>query len=208
MNNESKNILLQLSSRQQEAVKYIDGPLLVLAGAGSGKTRVLTHKIAWLIAEGEAYPEGITAVTFTNKAAGEMRARINTLVPGKSAARVQAGTFHGWGLKFLMRRSRTVRDMFGINGLTVIDRADCRALMQDIMKELKFPEKESSPAQALEMISRDYMRWSPIPHESDLDGNYYRLSKEYRKRLRESYSVDLSRSKAAGTGQHTVAFSR
>ncbi len=191
MNNESKNILLQLSSRQQEAVKYIDGPLLVLAGAGSGKTRVLTHKIAWLIAEGEAYPEGITAVTFTNKAAGEMRARINTLVPGKSAARVQAGTFHGWGLKFLMRRSRTVRDMFGINGLTVIDRADCRALMQDIMKELKFPEKESSPAQALEMISRDYMRWSPIPHESDLDGNYYRLAKEYRKRLRESNSVDF-----------------
>ena len=172
-------------------MKYIGGPLLVLAGAGSGKTRVLTHKIAWLIEEGEADPEGITAVTFTNKAAGEMRARINTLVPGKSAARVQAGTFHGWGLKFLMRRQSTVRDMFGMNGLTVIDRADCRALIQAIMKELKFPEKESSPAQALDMISRDYMRWSPVSNDTELDENYYKLAKEYRKRLHESNSVDF-----------------
>ena len=192
MNNESKNILLQLSERQQEAVTYINGPLLVLAGAGSGKTRVLTHKIAWLVAEGEADPEGITAVTFTNKAAGEMRTRINALVPDKKAARINAGTFHGWGLRFLMRRQRTVREMFGMTGsLTVMDRADCRALLQDIMKELKFPEKESSPAQALDIVSRDYMRWSPIPHESDLDENYYRLAKEYRKRLRESNSVDF-----------------
>ncbi|MBQ7733758.1 MAG: UvrD-helicase domain-containing protein, partial [Synergistaceae bacterium] len=85
----------QLSQRQQEAVTYIDGPLLVLAGAGSGKTRVLTHKIAWLAAENIAKPENIMAVTFTNKAAGEMKSRINTLVPGASAAKITAGTFHG-----------------------------------------------------------------------------------------------------------------
>ena len=74
--NEENNILLQLSERQQEAVKYVDGPLLVLAGAGSGKTRVLTHKIAWLIEEGITRPQNILAVTFTNKAANEMKERL------------------------------------------------------------------------------------------------------------------------------------
>ena len=81
MNDEGKKILSQLSKRQQQAVSYIDGPLLVLAGAGSGKTRVLTHKIAWLAAEKITKPENIMAVTFTNKAAGEMKSRINMLVP-------------------------------------------------------------------------------------------------------------------------------
>ena len=190
--NKDKNILLQLSERQREAVMYTDGPLLVLAGAGSGKTRVLTHKIAWLAAENIALPERITAVTFTNKAAGEMRTRINTLVPGKSAAQINAGTFHGWGLRFLMRRQRILRDMFEMTATpTVMDRSDSRALLQEIMKELKFPEKESSPAQAMDIISRDYMRWSPIPQESELDENYYRLAKEYRKRLRANNAVDF-----------------
>ena len=103
MNEDGKSILSSLSLRQQEAVKYIDGPLLVLAGAGSGKTRVLTRKIAWLTAEGIADPRSIMAVTFTNKAAGEMRERINALVPGQSSSGINAGTFHAYGLKFLFR---------------------------------------------------------------------------------------------------------
>ena len=73
--NESKNILQSLSPIQQKAVKYVDGPLLILAGAGSGKTRVLTHKVAWLVEEKISEPQNILAVTFTNKAAGEMKSR-------------------------------------------------------------------------------------------------------------------------------------
>ena len=96
MTENSKDILLSLSERQKEAVRYIDGPLLVLAGAGSGKTRVLTHKIAWLISQNISDPQNIMAVTFTNKAAGEMKSRINSLVP--DSAGIYAGTFHAYGL--------------------------------------------------------------------------------------------------------------
>ncbi len=190
--NEEKNILFQLSERQQEAVKYIDGPLLVLAGAGSGKTRVLTHKIAWLVEEGIARPQNIMAVTFTNKAAGEMRERINTLVSDESAKKINAGTFHGFGLRFLFRHIQDAYDMFGLNeGFSVLDRTESRALMQAVMKELKFPDEEGKPAEALEIISQEYMRWTPFKYETSLDENYYKLYKEYRKALRSLNAVDF-----------------
>ncbi|MBQ6111330.1 MAG: UvrD-helicase domain-containing protein, partial [Synergistaceae bacterium] len=173
--NEEKNILFQLSERQQEAVKYTDGPLLVLAGAGSGKTRVLTHKIAWLVEEEITKPQKIMAVTFTNKAAGEMRERINTLVPGESAKKIQAGTFHAFGLKFLFRHMKDIHEIVNLNeGFAVLDRTESRDLMKNVMNELKFTD--SSPADALEIISQDYMLWTPLGHDTMLDENYYALS--------------------------------
>ena len=189
---DNTNILKSLSKIQQNAVTYIDGPLLVLAGAGSGKTRVLTHKVAWLVEEEISKPQNILAVTFTNKAAGEMRNRINALVPGK-AGKIQAGTFHAYGLKFLFRYSKTAEEITGIHeGFSVFSRSDSQILLKQIMKEMKFPEKESSPAQALDIIARDYMTWSPIPHDTTIeDENYFKLSKEYRKRLRELNAVDF-----------------
>lgn len=191
MNNESRNILLQLSDRQQEAVKYIGGPLLVLAGAGSGKTRVLTHKVAWLASEGISPPEHIMAVTFTNKAAGEMRSRIYTLLPGKQASKIRAGTFHGYGLRFLFRHPDSVKE-FGLReGFTVFGRSESRTLMQSILSESKFNNIEDTPANAVETIARDYMSWSAIPHDTELDEKYYALSKEYRRRLREINAVDF-----------------
>ena len=191
--NDEKNILSQLSKRQQEAVVYIDGPLLVLAGAGSGKTRVLTHKIAWLVAENIAAPENILAVTFTNKAAGEMKSRINALVPGQFAPKIKAGTFHAYGLRFLFRNLRAAEAIAGLHdGFTVFSRNDSNALVKQLMKEMKFPEKESAPALAMDIISRDYMTWTPMFHETAIeDENYFKLAKEYRKRLRELNAVDF-----------------
>ena len=101
-------VLKNLSPRQREAAVYIDGPLLILAGAGSGKTRVLTHKIAWLIDEKIAKPWEITAMTFTNKAAGEMRERVASLVE-HGAEYVKVSTFHAFGLKFLFRNEEAVQ---------------------------------------------------------------------------------------------------
>lgn len=172
-------------------MQYTDGPLLVLAGAGSGKTRVLTRKIAWLTAENIADPRTIMAVTFTNKAAGEMKSRINALVP--QAAGIYAGTFHAYGLKFMFRHPEQCQEIAGLRrDFTVLDRGESRALLQEIMREMKFPEKKSSPASMMELISRDYMTWTPISHETTLeDENVYKLAKEYRRRLRELNAVDF-----------------
>ncbi|MBQ6111555.1 MAG: UvrD-helicase domain-containing protein, partial [Synergistaceae bacterium] len=145
-----------------------------------------------LAAENIARPENIMAVTFTNKAAGEMKSRINTLVPGPSAAKITAGTFHGYGLRFLFRHMKAAQEIAGLReGFAVFDRNDSRALLQQIMKAMNFPDGESSPAAVLELIARDYMAWSPDYRESELDENIYLLGKEYRKRLRELNAVDF-----------------
>lgn len=179
-------------------MKYIGGPLLILAGAGSGKTRVLTHKIAWLISEGIADPEDILAVTFTNKAAGEMRTRINDLVGSSSAAkRISVSTFHGYGLRFLFRHAQAAEKMLGLReGFTVFDRDDSRALLKDILDELeegdkKLPE-EKSPAQLLDIISKDYVTWSPFKHEKFINDEWIMsIADEYRSRLRKLNAVDF-----------------
>ncbi len=191
--NDGKNILQSLSPRQQEAVTYIDGPLLVLAGAGSGKTRVLTYKIAWLVEENIAAPQNIMAMTFTNKAAGEMRSRISSLVSSQSASKIQAGTFHSYGLKFLFRYMDAAKDIVGLKeGFSVFDRNDSNALLKDLMREMNFPEKDSSVNDAMDIISRDYMTWRPIAHDSTIDDeNYLKLSKKYRAKLRELNAVDF-----------------
>ena len=190
MNDNGKNILFKLSERQREAVEYVDGPLLVLAGAGSGKTRVLTHKIAWLTAENIAQPQNILAVTFTNKAAGEMRTRIDALVPGEKASRISAGTFHSFGVKFLFRNMRAAHEIATLKeGFTVFDRDDCKSLLKDIMTEVNMSKPVT---EVIDAISREYMAWSPIPHEPFIqDEQVLDLAKLYRQRLRELNAVDF-----------------
>ena len=123
-----EKLLEKLNPRQREAVAYCGGPLLVLAGAGSGKTRVLAHKIAYLVAKGISRPGEILAVTFTNKAASEMKERVNALL-GDTGRDMQVCTFHSFGLRLLFR-NRALLPAAGLGERFVIfDRGDSRSLL-------------------------------------------------------------------------------
>ncbi len=203
--NNSNNILLRLSPKQIEAVRYVDGPLRIIAGAGSGKTRVLTHKIAWLISEGIAKPESIMAVTFTNKAAGEMRTRINTLIGSESAAKkIRVSTFHSYGLQFLFRYWESAKNILNLRqGFVVFDREDSRALLKDIMDDMPPPNEFLTAGIVLDAISKDYIEWSPVsvsakdrfsslPTLNDSARNWLiEAAKIYREALRENNAVDF-----------------
>ncbi|MDR1978871.1 MAG: UvrD-helicase domain-containing protein [Synergistaceae bacterium] len=185
------DILSKLAPRQKEAVTYIDGPLLVLAGAGSGKTRVLAHKVAWLIAERHAAPWQILAVTFTNKAAGEMRDRVSALVP-YGADEVQVSTFHSFGLRLLFRNKEEAEKIVRIRpGFAVFDRGDSRALVKQILDNAHINTKDIEPASLLDAISREKSAWSPGPRNSTLEGLYLDVYRQYQDLLRERNAVDF-----------------
>ena len=140
-----------LNPEQRRAVEQTSGPLLVLAGAGSGKTRVLTHRIAHLVDEAGVAPWHILAVTFTNKAAGEMRERIERLVGQDCASRLWIGTFHSICARLL----RYEADAFGLHGdFTIYDAEDSRALVRRVLDSLDLAEQDFPPRQVLGEISR------------------------------------------------------
>ena len=124
-------MLSHLNPPQREAVKYLDGPLLVLAGAGSGKTRVITQKIAYLIEQCGYAPNHIAAITFTNKAAREMQARVGKLLQGKSAHGLTVTTFHSLGMQILRQEARHLgyKPQFSI-----LDASDSMGIVSDILK--------------------------------------------------------------------------
>jgi DNA helicase-2/ATP-dependent DNA helicase PcrA len=144
-----RSMLEDLNEPQRQAVVHGEGPLLVLAGAGSGKTRVLTYRIAHLLDRGAAGPAEITAVTFTNKAAREMRERVEALL-GRPLHGGFVGTFHRWALEVLRRypRQAGLRAGFGI-----ADTDDQRAMMQRALKELGLDSRELPPRVVLSRIS-------------------------------------------------------
>ncbi len=119
-----------LNPQQQKAVHYIDGPLLVLAGAGSGKTSVITRKIAYLIEKCGVAGRNIAAVTFTNKAAREMKARVGTLVKGRAARGLTISTFHNLGLNIIRRE---LVHLGYKNGFSIFDSEDSRTLIKELM---------------------------------------------------------------------------
>lgn len=138
----------QLNPAQQQAVDFIDGPLLVLAGAGSGKTRVITEKIAYLLKEQKIPAKHIAAVTFTNKAAREMKGRINQAMNSDLSKGLVVSTFHNLGLRII----RSERKHLGLKvGFSIFDAQDCKDLINDLMIKAKF---DDSADNTLSQISK------------------------------------------------------
>jgi DNA helicase-2/ATP-dependent DNA helicase PcrA len=143
-------LLEQLNESQRKAVEYCDGASLVIAGAGSGKTRVLTYKIAYLIDEKGLKPWNILALTFTNKAAREMKDRIGKLVGDETARYLQMGTFHAIFARIL----RTEANAIGFSSnFTIYDQTDARSLVKSICKEMQLDDKQYKPTAVADAIS-------------------------------------------------------
>ena len=146
----TEELLQQLNEGQRAAVTYCDGPQLVIAGAGSGKTRVLTYKIAYLLAQHTYQPWNILALTFTNKAAREMKERIGRLVGQEQARYLQMGTFHSVFARIL----RAEAEHIGFNSnFTIYDQADSRSLVKSIIKEMQLDDKTYKAASVADRIS-------------------------------------------------------
>ena len=182
-----------LNNEQREAVFHTEGPLLILAGAGSGKTRVLTHRIAYLIDEKGVNPWNILAITFTNKAAGEMRERVDRIV-GFGSESIWVSTFHSTCVRILRRYIDRLG--YGTN-FTIYDADDQKTLMKDVCKQLQIDTKIYKERALLSAISsaKDEMV-SPDEFELNAAGDYHKqriakVYREYEKQLRANNALDF-----------------
>ena len=182
-----------LNAEQKEAVLHTEGPLLILAGAGSGKTRVLTHRIAYLIEEKGVNPWNILAITFTNKAAGEMRERVDKIV-GFGSESIWVSTFHSMCVRILRRYiDRLVYD----TNFTIYDTDDQKTLMKDVCKMLQIDTKIYKERMFLSEISsaKDELV-TPEEYELNAAGDYVKgkvaqVYKEYEKQLKANNALDF-----------------
>lgn len=184
---------------QRETVEFCDGPSLVIAGAGSGKTRVLTYKIAHLINQHDLEPWSILALTFTNKAAGEMKERIAKIVGENMARTIWMGTFHSIFLRILRIEHEHIS--FSQN-FTIYDTADSKSLVKAIVKEMELDEKTYKPSSVLDTISRcknqlvtaEEYASNPANVQSDARRNMPALAQifqRYSNRCRQSDAMDF-----------------
>ena len=182
-----------LNTEQREAVFHTEGPVLILAGAGSGKTRVLTHRIAYLIEEKGINPWNIMAITFTNKAAGEMRERVDKIV-GFGAESIWVSTFHSSCVRMLRR----FIDRLGYDtNFTIYDADDQKTLMKDICKRLNIDTKVYKEKAILAAISsaKDELI-SPEEYELQNIADFSKKKiilayKEYQKELKKNNALDF-----------------
>ena len=181
-----------LNDRQKEAVLYNEGPLLIIAGAGAGKTKTLTTKIAYLIEEGFAYPYNVLAITFTNKAAKEMKDRLYGLI-GDLAKKVQVSTFHSFGLKLL----RENYEKLGYEAnFVIMDSDDSLTVVKKIVKDLGYDPKIYNPRAIRNKISscKNEMM-TPEMYEryavSDYEKVMHKVYEKYEEKLKKNNSVDF-----------------
>jgi DNA helicase-2/ATP-dependent DNA helicase PcrA len=183
--------LSKLNSEQREAVLHSEGPLLILAGAGSGKTRVITYRIAYLVGDAHAAPDEVLAVTFTNKAAGEMRERVERLI-GEESKGVWLSTFHALCARLLRREAPKI----GLSrDFVIYDSSDQVAVVKQIEKELGIDDKFVPPRQALSRIShaRNRMEGPASLRDSHSlkDEQIARIFERYLTALREANALDF-----------------
>jgi DNA helicase II / ATP-dependent DNA helicase PcrA len=192
------DLLQSLNSRQIEAVQATEGPLLVIAGAGSGKTRVITVRIAYLIAEKGVTPHNILAVTFTNKAAGEMRERVEELLRGHSLnSRPLISTFHSLCVRIL-RQDIEVLDEGYKRSFTIYDADDSQKVIKACIKELGLDEKSLAPRMVRAAISKAKNRGedvelftSRVEQTDEKRAAIARIFRMYEQRLRLANALDF-----------------
>lgn len=188
--NQGSSILEGLNPRQREAVSFRGAPLLVLAGAGSGKTRVLTSKIAWLVQEAAVAPWRILAVTFTNKAAREMKERVEAML-GARAKDAQVSTFHSFGLQMLFRNREALEARGYRRNFVVFDRAECLSLIKKIAKEMGIDSNDIDPSWFLDGISKAKTSCDPVTLEPNLEGEVSEVYDKYRQAMKEQGAFDF-----------------
>ena len=185
-----------LNDDQVRAVQTTEGPVLVVAGPGSGKTRVLTHRIAWLLEEKGVLPDQILAVTFTNKAAREMRERIERLA-GDEISGLWMGTFHSFGVRILRQNPGVVADRIGLQpNFLVYDDADQQAIVKRAIQRVGLDPRQLVPRRASSRISaaknqlmtpREFAE-AAQSHDDEVIGRVY---EQYARLLREANAVDF-----------------
>ena len=199
------SLLDQLNPRQREAVETTDGPVLILAGAGSGKTRAITYRIAHLIENVGAMPESILAMTFTNKAASEMVERVDKLVGGLSIAKPVISTFHSFCVRVLRRDIEALRIPSSNPGIppigltkqfVIYDEADQQQLVKSVMKRLGIDDKQTTPRSVLSHISwaKNHMLDPQEVYLQSADPKTERVAQiyaEYKKELAKANALDF-----------------
>ena len=188
----TEELLDGLNEPQKAAVQHQGAPLLVVAGAGSGKTRVLTRRIAWLISQRGAHPGSILAITFTNKAAAEMKERVEALV-GKRARIMWVSTFHSACVRILRKEI----DKVGLkSSFSIYDAQDQKRLMQLVLSDLDLDPRQYQPRQVLNWVSDQKNELRDVEAaekdaRNQLEQTYVAAYKEYQKRLRQANALDF-----------------
>jgi DNA helicase-2/ATP-dependent DNA helicase PcrA len=199
------SFLDQLNPQQREAVETTEGPVLILAGAGSGKTRVITYRIAYLIEHMGVMPESILAMTFTNKAAAEMGERVEKLVGGLSIAKPVISTFHSFCVRVLRRDIEALQILSATPGqppightkkFVIYDESDQQSVVKSVMKRLGLDDKQLTPRTVLSRISwaKNHMLDPQELYLQSADPKTEKIAhlfEEYRKELRKANALDF-----------------